>query len=204
MGLFFRLCAVQVIKEASRDIGSDPLLPASLRSVSQEGQTPCRTVPPNGAQGGDGRQREATGGGRGLTRCATEFTRLATAGLTPCSDGKEAAERRKGGGGGADRRQCRGGNGGADWRQRRDGWRLVRFVRLVASCRLCAGQVLRAGSRDIGSDPLLPASLCSVSQEGQTPCRTVRPSGAQGRFGRLRVASGGGGWFQVGGAGSKK
>ena len=70
---FVRLCAGQVIKEASRDIGSDPLLPASLRSVSQEGQTPCRTVLSGGAQGG----------GWGLTRCATEFTRLATAGQTP-------------------------------------------------------------------------------------------------------------------------
>ena len=35
---------------------------------------------------------------RGLTRCATEFTRLATAGLTPCSDGKDAAAGRKGSG----------------------------------------------------------------------------------------------------------
>ena len=46
--------------------------------------------------------------------------------------------------------------------------------------RFCAGQVFRSASRDIGSDPLLPASRCSVSQEGQTPCRTVPPSEAQG------------------------
>ena len=34
--------------------GSDPLLPASLRSVSQKGQTPCRTDKPNGDKGGKG------------------------------------------------------------------------------------------------------------------------------------------------------
>jgi len=50
--------------------------------------------------------------------------------------------------------------------------------------RFCAGQVFRSASRDIGSDPLLPASRCSVSQEGQTPCRTVHLSGVQCGYGR--------------------
>jgi len=116
-GRFVRFCAGSVIKEASRDIGSDPLLPASRCSVSQEGQAPCRTVHLSGVQGGDGRRRVAVG----------------------------------------------------------------RFVRL------CAGQVIKEASRDIGSDPLLPASRCSVSQEGQTPCRTVHLSEVQG-------GTGGGRW----------
>ena len=58
--------------------------------------------------------RVAMGGGTGQTRCATEFTRLATAGLTPCSDGKEV-QRRKGGSGG-DGKEAVGGRkcGGSD------------------------------------------------------------------------------------------
>ena len=136
-GCFVRFCAGQVIKEASRDIGSDPLLPASRCSVSQEGQTPCRTVHPSEVQGGDGWRQGGDGRGRGLTRCATEFTRLATAGLTPYSDGKDAAGRK-------------GGSDGAEGIQRRNG-------KGAAQCcfvRFCAGQVIKEASRDIGSDPL--------------------------------------------------
>ena len=65
--------------------------------------------------------RVAMGGGRGQTRCATEFTRLATAGLTPCSDGKDAWGR-KGGSGGVEGIQWGGrkcGSGGTEMRQRR-------------------------------------------------------------------------------------
>jgi len=45
-----------------------------------------------------------------------------------------------------------------------------------AAVRFCVGQVIRAEARDIGSDPLLPV----LAQEGQTPCRTVKPNGHQG------------------------
>jgi len=47
----FRFGAGLVIGEAERGRGSDPLLPASLRSVAQKGQTPCRTVISRGVWG---------------------------------------------------------------------------------------------------------------------------------------------------------
>ena len=65
-----------------------------------------------------GRRRVATGGGRGQTRCATEFTRLATAGLTPCSDGK-VAQGRKGSVVATERKLRRGGRAAAVGRKGR-------------------------------------------------------------------------------------
>ena len=161
---------------------AQPQTPAGLRAAAGQGGGSAATGGGSAVTGGG---RVAMGGGRGQTRCATEFTRLATAGLTPCSDGKEV-QRRKGGSGwgGKEAAQRRnGGSGGTEWRQRRGGkgaagerkWQRcdVNVVAVGRFIGLCAGQVIKEASRDIGSDPLLPASRCSVSQEGQTPCRTV-------------------------------
>ena len=60
-----------VINPAERDTGSDPLLPASLRSVAQKGQTPCRTEQLSAHWAATMRQQEAAQGGRRQTpgRC---------------------------------------------------------------------------------------------------------------------------------------
>ena len=87
-------CAGQVFRAAERDIGSDPLLPV----LAQQGQTPCRTGKPNGQQGGEAGRQWGHRGREGVRPdVPPSEARLATAGLTPCSDGKEDAQRWKGG-----------------------------------------------------------------------------------------------------------
>ncbi len=131
---------------------------------------------------------KAAGGGRGLTRCATEFTRLATAGLTPCSDGKEAAGRRKGSSAATGRRQRRCGNGGADWWQRSD----VRVAAWSLRSLLC-----RTGaSFSVARHWVRPsvASLALLGVTGGSDPLSHRSS--ERSSGRRRVAEGGDRWRQ--------
>ena len=120
---------------------------------------------------------KAAGGGRGLTRCATEFTRLATAGLTPCSDGKEAAGRRKGSSAATGRRQRRCGNGGADWWQRSD----VRVAAWSLRSLLCRTGASFSVARHWRSDVRVAAwslrsLLCRTGASFSVARHWVRPS----------------------------
>ena len=159
------------------------------------------------ASGGDGRRRRvaagggcggaagggcrvaAEGGGRGLTRCATEFTRLATEGLTPCRDGKEAAERRTGGSVATERKQRsdgkaaaqrRKGSGGAtERRQRSDGKAAASFASVQDRC-------LRKRRATLGQ------TLCCQPRVARCH-RRVRPPVAPFTRTESRVATGGDG-----------